>query len=389
MENNISIIVGIDASRNRSGGAIAHLNGILTSIDPRVYGVKEVHVWAYKSLIDSITDFPWLEKHAPAVLEKSLLRQIWWQYKKLPKEAREYGCDILFNTDAGSVCPFKPAVTLSQDLLSYEPLEMRRYGLSKAKLRLEALRFIQSHSMLNANGVIFLTKYAAKVVQDTIGILNNSSIIPHGVGDNFRLDISDIDSKQWPFEPSRGIHALYVSNAEMYKHQWHVINAVGQIRKKGINISLLLVGGGRGRPQKLIDREISNTDPKMEFIQQRPFVAHDTIPELLKDADLFVFASSCETIGITLLEAMAAGLPIACSDRGPMPEVLQDGGVYFNPENSSSIADAVAKIIKDQELRIRIAKRAKELSGQYTWKRCADETWKFIAEVAKKTKNSL
>jgi glycosyltransferase involved in cell wall biosynthesis len=49
-----------------------------------------------------------------------------------------------------------------------------------------------------------------------------------------------------------------------------------------------------------------------------------------------------------LLEAMAAGLPIACSNRGPMPEVLGTAGLYFNPENPAEIACAIRTVIDEQ-----------------------------------------
>jgi glycosyltransferase involved in cell wall biosynthesis len=83
----------------------------------------------------------------------------------------------------------------------------------------------------------------------------------------------------------------------------------------------------------------------------------------------------------TLIEGMASGLPIACSNRGPMPEVLEDGGIYFDPENSASIAEAIEKIITDKELRITIAKRAKQLSEQYLWESCADATFAYLYQV--------
>ena len=84
---------------------------------------------------------------------------------------------------------------------------------------------------------------------------------------------------------------------------------------------------------------------------------------------------------VTLVEGMAAGLPIACSNRGPMPDVLADGGIYFNPEDAESISEAIEKIIHSAELRSAIAHRAKELSEQYSWKRCADETFAFITKT--------
>lgn len=380
----MQITVGIDASRNRSGGAVAHLVGVLTGVRAMAYGVHNVHLWAYKSLANAVPDYPWLKKHSPSVLEKSLIHQVWWQYRCLPREAREAGCDVIFNTDAGSVCPFCPAVTLSQDMLSYEPGEINRFGLSRARLRLFLLRLVQNRSMRNADRVVFLTNYAAKVIQQTTGPLQQYVVVPHGVGEEFRQAGARNRLSNYP---TGTIRFLYVSNAAMYKHQWNVVRAIGQIRRMGFNASLLLVGGGKGRAQELLDREISITDPAGEFVEQKAHVAHDEIPRFLAEADVFVFASSCENMPITLLEAMASGLPIASSNRGPMPEVLRDGGVYFDPENSDSITAAIESIITDAALKKRIASRAKELSAQYSWERCADETWKVLSECAREPRN--
>jgi glycosyltransferase involved in cell wall biosynthesis len=229
--------------------------------------------------------------------------------------------------------------------------------------------------MKRADGVIFLTDYAAKVIQRVTGKLQCVSIIPHGVGLEFKQTTS---GGLWSEDPGRVVRCLYVSNTAMYKHQWMVVRAIGALRKRGHNVSLLLAGGGGGRAQRLLDEEIAQTDPRREFIESLGFVRHDEIPGLLAKADVFIFASSCENMPNTLVEAMSSGLPIACSDRGPMPEVLKDGGVYFDPESSASIAVAIEKIIADGELRISIAKRAKELSEQYSWSRCASETWEFL-----------
>jgi len=69
-----------------------------------------------------------------------------------------------------------------------------------------------------------------------------------------------------------------------------------------------------------------------------------------------------------------------------MPEVLADGGVYFDPEDADSIAEAIEQIVQSPALRLAIAQRAKVLSQQYNWKRCADETWAFVAETYLRTK---
>ena len=90
--NDHAMIVGIDASRNRSGGAKGHLIGILSEGDPLRHGIQEVHVWAYQALLDAVPDRPWAVKHHPKELEQSLLRQVPWQRWSLPEEARRVNC---------------------------------------------------------------------------------------------------------------------------------------------------------------------------------------------------------------------------------------------------------------------------------------------------------
>lgn len=379
----MSLIVGIDASRNRSGGAKAHLIGILSALVPEQHGIAQVHVWAFRSLLDKLPDYPWLIKHNPPELERSLIHQLWWQAVHLTKETKAAHCDILFTTDASTLCRFKPMVVLSQDMLSYEPGVMRYFGYGLARLRLLAILVVQNLAFRRAAGVIFLTRYAGKVIQQSCGLLPAITYIPHGVDAVFKHSQA---VSSWPVSGERPIRCVYVSNAEMYKHQWMVVEAISLLRKRGYNLILSLVGGGNGPAQQLLQDMITVADPKSVFVKQLEFLPHAELPALLAEADLFVFASSCENMPVTLVEAMGVGLPIACSNRGPMPEVLADGGVYFNPEDSESIAVAIEQIIQSSALRLTIAQRAKTLSQQYSWKRCADETWAFVAETYLRTK---
>src|SRR5262249_3464597 len=95
------------------------------------------------------------------------------------------------------------------------------------------------------------------------------------------------------------------------------------------------------------------------------------------------FASSCENMPNILLEAMSAGLPIACSKLGPMPEVLGDAGEYFDPENPAEIAVAIEKLVRSPDLRERNAALAVGRSQQLSWERCARETFSFLAECVR------
>ena len=377
----MGIIVGIDASRNRSGGAKAHLVGILAEADPKAYDIDKVHVWCYEALAQSLPSKPWLVTHSPSVLNRSIIHQMWWQFGSLSAEVRRHKCDILLNTDAGTVNFFSPCVVMSRDMLSFEGGEIDRFGFSKARFRLFLLRYIQIASLRRASGAIFLTSYAAKVIKKFTGKLKRVAIVPHGVGRNFN---QNTQGGEWELGDGP-IRCLYVSNASMYKHQWHVIRAISILRKKGYDLQLLLAGAGEGIAKERVTDEIKLSDPDSTFVSITPIVIHDKVPELLKSSNLFIFASSCENMPNTLVEAMASGLPIACSNRGPMPEVLGEAGIYFDPESPESIANAVKNILDNKELRLQKAAMAKQLSKQYSWKRCANETMAYLNLVYRNT----
>ncbi len=373
------LIVAIDASRNRSGGAKTHLIGILTAADIRQHGIAQVHVWSYRSLLQLLPDVSWLVKHNPPALEKSLPCQMWWQYKNLPKELRAHGCDVLLSTDAGSVCRYRPSVVMSRDMLSFEGSETKRYPLwSFARLRLILLRYMQVRSLRSASGAIFLTQYASDVIQKYTGHLSKVRIIPHGIGGQFRQCPS---FGLWKGS-KKNIRCVYVSNADMYKHQWHVITAISKLRQRGYSLLLRLVGAASGPAKELVDQAINQSDPRREFIELLDAVPYKDIPSHLAHADIFIFASSCENMPNTLVEAMASGLPIACSNRGPMPEILQEAGVYFDPEDPNTIAEAIEKLILDDDFRHMVARKAMEISHQYSWSRCARETLIYLADIS-------
>jgi glycosyltransferase involved in cell wall biosynthesis len=275
---------------------------------------------------------------------------------------------------------------MSRDMLSYEPGEMERFGFfSKERLRYIVLRCIQNRALRFSDGVIFLTRHAARVIQESCGQLIHFALIPHGVGAAFK-DTSIIHP--WPEKNRRPIKCLYVSNIALYKHQWHVVRAIAILRNKEFDLQLILAGYGiqlrhSSQAQEALSSEIKTSDPEYSFVRQPGFVPHQDLPPVLATSDLFVFASTCENMPNTLVEAMAVGLPIASSDRAPMREVLQDGGVYFDPEDPDSIADAIEKIICNADLRRVIATRARKLAEQYSWTRCADETFSYIAKIAK------
>jgi glycosyltransferase involved in cell wall biosynthesis len=375
------MILAINASRARSGGARAHLKGVIGKFDPFKYGFLEIHIWSYKELLDTLPNEPWLFKHSHSLLERSLPFQIYWEMNKLKKEVAKINFNILLNVDAGTFARVSPSVVMSRDMLSYEPGEIERWPWGYMRLRLLALRYVQNFSMKRAEGVVFLTNYASRIIQESCGKLEKTKIIPHGIGDNFFGRKSNASET---FSSEGIIKCVYVSPLWIFKHQWNVVQAVYELRLKGYLIELLLVGGGDNLGQKKLDEAISKYDPETEFITRIQNVANDRLPAIISKNDIFIFASSCENMPNTVLEGMASGLPIASSNRGPMPEVLEDGGVYFDPEKPSDIENALEKLVLNEELRKELMSNSRARIKFFSWSRCADETLQFLAETCQK-----
>jgi hypothetical protein len=94
--------VGIDASRNRSGGAVAHMIGLIDAAIPERYGIEQVHVWSYAKLLQALPDRPWLVRHNPPELERGILSQLCWQRYSFPEDLARAGCGIVFKEEKGS-----------------------------------------------------------------------------------------------------------------------------------------------------------------------------------------------------------------------------------------------------------------------------------------------
>ena len=376
------MIVGINACRIRSGGAVAHLKGLLNSTNFADHKISNLHVWTYPNLRRLLPKDGFIHYHTPDRLGKILLYDIFWEFFILPKQLKLRKCDILFNLDAGSTCRFEPSVTLSQDMLSYEKGEINRFGFSKERLRLIILRFVQNFSLKKATLSIFLTKYASKIIQRSSGKCRNVKIIAHGIDNDFKKIIR---SKSTFSINKKNIQCLYISNAAPYKHQWHVVKAIEILRNYGYDFRLKLVGGGKGDAKVRLEKQILESDPEGNFVTQYCFVSKDEIVKQLSNSDLFIFASSCENLPVTLLEAMASGIPICSSDRGPMPEVLGPNGCYFNPECAESIAFAVRKIASNSIFQSKCIADALARSNDYTWEKCANMTFESLYKIYYKT----
>ncbi len=374
--------LGIDASNLRGGGGLTHLVELLESVKPNEHGFEQVSVWGGRSTLESLVDRQWLLKVREPLLDCSLPSRLFWQRFVLGHRARSVGCDVLFIPGGFYPGTFKPFVTMCRNMLPFKWQESRRYGISWMSLKFVLLRVGQLNTFKEADGLIFLSGYAkssvSKILRGNEGVVQQ---IPHGVDRRFfreprpQRPISDY-SEESPYR------LLYISPIAPYKHQWCVIEAVWKLRQLGVPAALELIGPAYHSKQRLF-AALDRYDPDRVWVNYRGGVGFDEIHAAYHRADMFVYASSCENLPNILLEAMASGLPIACSNRGPMPEVLDDAGVYFDPEKPVEIAGALRALLEDPALRKQKAQGAYERAQSFSWERCARETFDFLAQVAR------
>jgi glycosyltransferase involved in cell wall biosynthesis len=376
------VIAGIDASNIRKGGGVTHLVEILRAANPEAAGFSKVIVWASQTTLERMEDRRWLVKSHLPVLDGNVFRRSLWQRFSLSNLARSVPCDVLFVPGGSYAGSFRPVVSMSRNLLPFERDELTRFGWSWLTLKLFLLRATQSETLRNADGVIFLTRYARDVVTRALGAVSGKAIIiPHGIDSRFTCS----PKPQLPvsrYSLDRPLQLLYVSIVDMYKHQWHVAEAVSLLRQSSIPIVLKLVGPAYPPALRRLNHVLKRLDPNGEFISYVGPVAHSELHAQYAEADVCVFASSCENMPNILLEGMASGLPIACSKRGPMPEVLGDAGFYFDPESAADIARALRELIDSPALRANLSQGSFDRARAYSWNRCASETFEFLGKIA-------
>ena len=376
------ITVGIDAVGLGRGGGQTHLRELLSGGAPAEHGIHRVVVWLGARMVFSF-EAPWLEIRRIPDMDAPVRRVFLWQKRLGVNEAWAAQCDVLFVPLGYYLGGFHPFVTLFQNLLPFSPAERRRYGVTPMRLRLHLLEWLHRRSYPRADGLIFLTHAAQQAVQNRMKMnFPHTAIVPHGIAPRFfRAPARQPDLTA--FSAARPFRWLYVSTVDLYKHQWHVARAVAQLRGQGLPVTLELVGPAYPPALRRLDRTLHEVDPAREFIFYRRPLPYDQLPGVYHQADGFVFASSCENLPNILIEAMAAGLPIACSHHAPVPEVLQDAGEYFDPEQPSDIAAALRRLMSDAARRQACADGAYRLAGHYSWQRCSRDTFGFLAAVAR------
>ena len=100
-----------------------------------------------------------------------------------------------------------------------------------------------------------------------------------------------------------------------------------------------------------------------------PFVKRSDMPALYAEHDIFVFPSLAEGMPLTLLEAMATGMPIVTTDAPGMADLIEDefNGMLVQPAHAGDLADAIERLCLAADLRRQFGQAAQQTARRYTW----------------------
>jgi len=375
--------IGIDGSNLRSGGLITHAAELLRHGDPLRHGITRVTLWGSAELLRRVSPRPWLDLVHVAMLDGPLPGRVAWQVFMRSRLARA-ACDVLFSPGATPPGTFRPYVAMSANMLPFDPRETGRYRWTRGWLRALLLHPQQAHAFREADAVIFLTEFARTTIgaRARIPATTRTAVIPSGVSPRF-LGTPHVSRPLSSYSAEEPFRFLYVSDIHPYKHQWNVVEAVSRLRHEGLPVALDLIGDPVHPASSKHLRHTLAQHRGETFIRIFDQFPHEDLPPIYRDAAAFVFASTCENLPMTLVEAMASGLPVASSDTRPMPDILGEAGTYFDAESASSIEAALRRLVLDAEGRAAAARRGFEEASKYSWERNADDTFALLADVAR------
>ncbi|MDX5976833.1 glycosyltransferase [Vreelandella alkaliphila] len=251
-------------------------------------------------------------------------------------------------------------------------------------------RNLISHSLIKhfsnrCQGVIVPT-YSAEEYLRMIGVKTPTLIQPTGI-DAARFADTDRDAleelrHQLSIDPADTV-LVSVSRISQEKNIGFMLEALAELKSQGSqSLRLLLIGDGP-------DRQTIQQHIEALALQEQVTLVGAVPPEDMARyyhlGDIFVFASTSETQGMVILEAMAAGLPVVAVRSSGIDDVVRDGfNGYKTPQNRQKWGQRVMALAEDNALRVTLGKQAKIFANDYDIAKFAGAVAHFYAEVLAK-----
>jgi glycosyltransferase involved in cell wall biosynthesis len=161
-----------------------------------------------------------------------------------------------------------------------------------------------------------------------------------------------------------------------------LIRAFGAIARAHPDSALDIVGDNRSYPREDLRRTIE-TEGLQTIVQWHEYVSDEQLRDLYARARAFAFLSEYEGLGLTPLEALAAGVPPVLLDTPVARESCGEAAMYVPTTDQRAIARALEAVLFDEETRARLLAAAPAALAAYSWPRAAMETLNVIEMAGK------
>ncbi|MBU4269151.1 MAG: glycosyltransferase family 4 protein [Acidobacteria bacterium] len=289
---------------------------------------------------------------------------------RLPGLLKNHGVDLVHSL--GYVGPLRtpcPAVVTVPDL-NYLTIG-HTMPLGKRHL----LRFFSIQAAQRSKAVITISSYSKSMICDKLEI-HPSKVTVTLLGPRWDDPFisQDVVSK---IKASYGISVPYLvafGGGAVHKNIPRLLQALAAL-KKDLSHKLVLIG----RLPADVDPEELPAD-----IIVTGYVPAEHVLPLLSAAEIFILPSLHEGFGLPVLEAQQAGVPVVCSTAGSLPEVAGEGATYFDPYSVEDMADKIARVARDSELRTGLRQRGLVNVKRFSWEQTARETLSVYTQVYEK-----
>ena len=254
------------------------------------------------------------------------------------------------------------------------PKYLEHYGMGMLEpLLWELLKAAHNQALLNlCTSTAMVNELEDKGIQRT-------ALWQRGVDtENFRPELRNEEMRKKLFGKYQNTDSLliYVGRLSAEKQ----IERIKPVLDNIPGACLALVGDGPYRGQ--LEKIFENT--KTNFIG---YLSGEELASAYASGDIFLFPSSTETLGLVLLEAMAAGCPVIGANKGGIPDIINNGinGCLYNPDEKDngerSLIDATKKILADKNKKEAMRKEARKEAEQWDWNQATLQLQKYYAET--------
>lgn len=207
-------------------------------------------------------------------------------------------------------------------------------------------------------------------------------VIPNAIDDRFGVAPSDEEIAQ--VRERYQLHApflLYAGNIKPHKNLERLIEAFGDLRRRGFDAVKLLIIGDQVTKYPAL-RHAVHRCKLHTHVRFFGFVPDRMLAVLYRLADAFVFPSLYEGFGLPPLEAMASGTPVITSNVSSLPEVVGDAALLVDPYDTGAIADALERVLSDEALRRDLIARGHARASGFSWERSVRRIREIYLEVS-------